>query len=293
MEYHNKWTKYLKEAAYLALNAIKPLIGTPQGRKKHSRGAGGDMTAEVDKVAEKVILEYLETHIPEPFRLISEEIGEYFWDSTTHQRKNPSDLTQNSCSNCIIIDPIDGSNNCMRGIPFSCISLAYASGPLFQDITIGVILNVATEDIYIAEKNHGAYLNDKQIHCSAQNQLNKSIISTDFDTANPINGLTFLHEEIIREVYRIRILGACALELCLVAQGALDLYLGHLDKTRIVDVAAGIIIVQEAGGFVIDHQGNSLDVQKYSLSQRYSLIAGASNVKSHVIKLIAEKEIKK
>jgi myo-inositol-1(or 4)-monophosphatase len=291
MEYHNKWTKLLKNAAFEALKAIKPLIGTLEGKKKHSRGAGGDVTAEIDKVAENVILEFLEKQTTEPFVLISEEIGEYYWDPKSQQRVTNSDLTRNSCST-IIIDPIDGSNNAMRGIPFSCISLALASGPLFSDIKIGVILNIATGDIYIAEKNHGAFLNDRQIHCSNQDQLSKSIISTDFDGANPNNGLTFLHEEIIREVYRIRILGACALELCLIAQGALDLYLGHLNKTRIVDVAAGIIIVQEAGGFVIDHQGNSLNTQKFSLSQRYSLIAGTSNVKSQVVELIAKKQQK-
>ena len=133
---------FLKQIAFDVYDAVHPLLGTKEAAKKSERGAGGDITMYLDTVAETAIIESLEMQNVD-LLLISEEIGEKYIGDEERAKKNKAKL---------IIDPLDGSNNAVRGVPYSSVSIAFAIGNRIDDISKGVVLNLNTKDIYWAEK---------------------------------------------------------------------------------------------------------------------------------------------
>ena len=126
---------------------------------------------EIDLIAEKIIIDELEKNNVN-ILLISEEVGELIIGK--------NDLVKRS-NEKLIIDPIDGSNNSIRNIPFFCVSIAYAIGSKINDIDKAVILDLKTKDIYWAEKGKGAFLNNEKINISKKYNPNQLIFELDFD----------------------------------------------------------------------------------------------------------------
>ena len=286
MDYTNKWTKRILLSIQNAFLEIKSIIGTKEANKKHTLGAGGDLTLEIDKRAENAIIKTLESY-NEPIIIISEEIGKYFWDPVSKKRNFK--FKSSICSDFFIIDPIDGSTNAKRGIPFSCISVAYANGSTLDDIQVGVVFNIGTEDLFLAEKGMGAQCNNNPIHCSQTKKLANSVGGTDIhirDFCEP----TIKQKNIVLKLARkVRIMGSSALSICLVAAGSLDFYIDFRGISRIVDFAAAYLIVKEAGGFFIDDKGKSISILTYnfSLTKRYNLFAGCSGLEEIVKKKLS------
>ncbi len=215
MQQFSLWTQHLMQIAEETYQVIAPLLGTQESRKKYQQGAGGDITTEIDKCAEDSILNEL-SKLGEPCIIISEESGE--------TRLFCEDLDSTDIP-YLIIDPVDGTTNAMRGIPFSCISLAYADGPNISDLKSGIIVNLFTHDLYVAEKDQGAWRNQDRIYCSLTTTLDEAVVGIDVNMKNAASDIHTLWEDVIQTGYKMRLLGSCALELCMVAQGSLDLYI--------------------------------------------------------------------
>lgn len=216
-------------------------------------GADGTATKLVDDLAEQEILRLLRER-EAGLDLLSEEAGYV-------------DLRGDRL---LVADPIDGTTNAVRGLPFYCVSLAIGRKTL-GDVEVGLVQNLCTGDRYEAVRGQGATLNGRPIRVSPERQ--DLVLSMGFvrgiDSPLPTRGT-------------MRSLGASALEMSLVASGALDGYQHHKPVLRIIDVAAATLLVREAGGVVLDQAGRDLDLP-LSLAPRFTLTAAASRTVASVM----------
>ncbi|MFW9988765.1 MAG: inositol monophosphatase family protein [Candidatus Odinarchaeota archaeon] len=258
MEYN---INLLKQLVITVYDKIKPLLGTKQAAKKSKRGAGGDVSMYIDLFAENTIIKFLEEKNAD-LLLISEEIGEkYIGDEEKARRKKK----------VLIVDPIDGSNNAIRDIPFCSVSIAYAIGDNVNDIKRAVILDLTTKDIYWAEKGKGAYLNDSRINVSDFEIPQECFFEINLPMKNLIKNLNMLNL-IIKKFYKIRIMGSSALSLCQIAKGSMDAFINMRKSNRLVDVAAGILILKEAGGRIFSLEGEEIK-SPLSINEKFPFIA--------------------
>ncbi len=190
-----------------------------------------DLVSYVDKTSEKLLVEKLTQILPEAGFIVEEntksEIKDYNW----------------------IVDPLDGTTNFIHGIPSYAISIAleYKS-----EIIIGVVYEISRDECFYAYKNGGAFLNESIIRVSERNKLSDSLIATGFPIYNfskldsYISTLTYL----MKNTHGIRRIGAAAVDLCYLACGRVDGFFEY--NLNAWDVAAGALIVREAGGTVSD-----------------------------------------
>ncbi|MFW9828754.1 MAG: inositol monophosphatase family protein [Candidatus Thorarchaeota archaeon] len=253
--------KFLKELAFKVYNAVNPLLGTEKASKKSERGAGGDISMEIDLIAENIIITCLEKANANVL-LISEELGErYIGD------EEQAKLSQN----VLIVDPLDGSNNAARGVPYCSVSIAYAIGNKMNDIVSSVVLNLNTKDLFWAEKGKGAFLNNNKIQVSNLDITEKCFFELNLPMKNLMKNLQKL-SLIIKKFYRIRIMGSSALTLCQIAKGSMEAFINLRNSNRLVDVAAGILILKEAGGRIFSLEGKEID-EELSISIKFPFIA--------------------
>jgi len=172
-----------------------------------------------------------------------------------------------------IFDPLDGSSNFSRGVPFYCTSAAVADGEGLAGVGWAAVRNLVTGDVYYAERGKGATKNGKRIMTSGVSELRKAIVAVDVSRAGvpTITRLAPLISDVRREVH----MGANALELCLVAEGATDAFVDIRGSMRIVDLAAAYLIAREAGGVVTSPDGAELAVP-LDLKARFSYLASAN-----------------
>lgn len=190
-----------------------------------------DLVSYVDKTSEKLLVEKLSLIFPEAGFIVEEntksEIKEYNW----------------------IVDPLDGTTNFIHGIPCYAISIALEHK---GEIIVGVVYEVAQNECFWAYKDGGAFLNGTKISVSSTKTLSDSLIATGFPIYNfsrldnYINTLTYL----MKNTHGIRRIGAAAADLCYLACGRVDAFFEY--NLNSWDVAAGALIVKEAGGTVCD-----------------------------------------
>jgi myo-inositol-1(or 4)-monophosphatase len=249
----------LQEASRRIYENVKDLAGTDNAAGDFGRGAGGDISRNIDIIAEKTVLDYLK-EINFDCIVLGEECGRV-------------ELSKQS-KGFIIMDAIDGSANAVRGVPFFCSSLAFAKEDRLSSITDGVITDLSNGDMYWASKDRGAFLNKSRIKVHDKEPIYKIIgINTSGATHELMNRLYPIFEQ----HNHIRHFGANALEMALFARGLLDIFIDLRDKIRVQDIAAGYVIVKEAGGILLDANLNLLDAD-LSYKTRISFIA-ASNQK--------------
>jgi len=213
-------------------------------------GADGTPTAYVDKIAEDAALKLLEKSSVR-VNLLSEEKGFVDFGGT----------------HVFVLDPVDGTRNAYRGIPFYAVSLAIGTSNV-SDIEYGIVQNIPTGDLFTAEKSQGAFLNATPIRvCEMPSPEMVSSISLGKNYTPRAGSLS--------KKGNIRSLGSASLEMCMVAISALDYYFVGRDIFRVVDIAAATLIVREAGGFVKTMDGNDLDMG-FNLDERTSVIAACS-----------------
>ena len=240
--------EYLKQLALDIYEKIHPLLGTTEGRVKISRGAGGDISMNIDLVAEKFLIQNLEDHDID-ILLISEEIGEkYIGDKNKAVLKNQ----------ILIVDPVDGSNNASRGIPYCSISIAYAEGNSIKDIVKAVVIDLNSKDLFWAEKGSGAFLNEDPINVSKLGALDNCFFQLNLPTKS-LSKYIDIFQPIIKSNYKVRILGSSALTLCQIAKGSMEAYINLRKGNRLVDVAAGLLILKEAGGEIYSLEGSKIE----------------------------------
>ncbi|MGV9173357.1 MAG: inositol monophosphatase family protein [Promethearchaeia archaeon] len=268
--------EFLKDLAIKVHDEVQDLIGTKKAATKLEQGAGGDISMIIDTYAEDLIKRILEENDINVL-LISEEVGEVYIGD---EHKAKEDQAK------IIVDPIDGSNNAVRGIPFCCVSIAYAEGNSLDDILKAVIIDLNMKDVYWSEKGKGSFLNDQQITVSEKGIEDSIIFEVDFES-HEIEQNLMNYKSIIKEIYRPRIMGSCALSLCLIARGSLDGLIDFRESSRLMDIAAAYLIIKEAGGNLYSRKGVDLDI-KLSIDAHIPLVA--SNAK---LEPFLKKELRK
>lgn len=154
-----------------------------------------------------------------------------------------------------IIDPLDGTSNFFHGFPHFNVSIALECN---SAVCVGVIYNPVTKDIYHCTKDGGAYKNKKQIQVSSNKDLSNSMLGTGFAymRGEPLDEALKLFKKFTYKSHGIRRPGAAALDLCYVAEGIYD---GFYEKTlNAWDVAAGSLLIKEAGGTLSNYKGEAL-----------------------------------
>lgn len=232
------YKKVLIEAAYEAGGIIREYF---QGTfKVENKGTVNNLVTEVDKLAEAKIIQIIKDNCPE-HSILSEEVGELAQESDYQW----------------IIDPIDGTVNFAHGIPICCVSIALKHK---DDLLLGAVYNPILDEFFFAEKGKGAFLNDEPITVSEKSEFKKACLVTGFPYKWP---KTFEHpirvfERIIMEGLPVRRLGSAAIDLCWVACGRFDGFWEY--NLNAWDVAAGYLIVTEAGGQVSNFNGEAYSV---------------------------------
>ncbi|MFB5648563.1 MAG: inositol monophosphatase family protein, partial [Candidatus Nitrosomaritimum aestuariumsis] len=172
----------------------------------------------------------------------------------------------------VIMDAIDGSANAVRVVPFFCSSLAFATENKLSSITDGVITNLHSGEMYWASKDKGSYFNQEQMKVHSKDPIYK-IVGINTSGATP-ELMKKLHP-IFQQHNHTRHFGANALEMAMFARGLMDIFIDLRKKIRIQDIAAGYLIVKEAGGILLDENFESLDAD-LSYETRVSFIAAAN-----------------
>jgi len=191
---------------------------------------------EADHASEKAIMDAIASVYPDHF-ILSEETGEIKTDSEYKW----------------IIDPIDGTINFASGIPICAVSIGLEKN---GKMIMGAVYNPFINELFFAEKGMGATLNDKKISVTQKKEVLHSCLVTGFPYSylDEPNGPLQVFERFIRKGVPVRRLGSAAIDLCWVAAGRFEGFYEH--KLSAWDVAAGFLIVQEAGGKVTDMTGN-------------------------------------
>ena len=218
-----------------------------------------DVTRKIDLFAEEA-LEHALASRNLCARIISEELG----DHVVPEGGEP-EFT-------LIFDPIDGSTNAILGIPLFCSSIAYSpklEHVTFDDLQASVVATIYGK-IYYAVKGEHAHVDGKQLPCEIKGKI-KRVFSIYTYGANSIPEAVLHFQKESKNVL-IRVLGSIALELCLVAEGALDAVLDVRDLINGYDIAGALLIVKEAGGIITDLQGKEFGTE-VGQTHKISLIA--------------------
>ena len=263
----------LKSIALTVYKRINPLLGTKEAAEKLQKGAGGDISMYIDVLAENIIIDLLNENNVN-LLLISEEIGEKNIGDQKLIEKNRYKL---------IVDPIDGSNNAVRGIPYSSVSIAYAKGDEIKDIEMGVVLNLNTGDLFWAIKRGGAYMNDNQIFVSERDLTQKCFFEIDISKRNFFQNIDSF-KKILSKSSKIRIMGSTALTLCQIAWGSIDAFLNFRESSRVVDAAAGYLILKESGGKIFTINGLNIEQKLLSIETRFPFVACNSKLEQFLKK---------
>jgi myo-inositol-1(or 4)-monophosphatase len=177
-----------------------------------------------------------------------------------------------------IVDPLDGTTNFLHGIPHFAISIALERE---GDLVAGLIFNPANQETFTAERGKGAYLNDRRrLRVAARTELSASVIGTGIPHSGRPEHDLFLEElrAVMAASAGVRRLGAASLDLAWTAAGRLD---GFWERNlRPWDLAAGIVILREAGGYVSDAEG------KDGILEKGNIVAGNEAIHRHLLKLL-------
>ncbi|MCJ7561831.1 MAG: hypothetical protein MUO84_02330 [Thermoplasmata archaeon] len=227
------------------------------------KGASGSDTSKIDKFAEDAVFEFLDREDVK-INVLSEEIG----------------FVDRGGDKVLILDPIDGTVNCVRGIPFFSISMAVATKSM-SDADHALVKNLYTGDTYYARRGGGAELNGHRITVSKYNRDDSVFLMFDGRDTAPVSA------KVKELATRVRTMGCASLEMCLVAQGAVQAHymncLRHERKIRIVDIAASTLILREAGGEVCDLKGKRLDMELTLDDRRNFLAYGDPSIKELIL----------
>jgi myo-inositol-1(or 4)-monophosphatase len=188
-----------------------------------------DFVTKTDKLVEKILIEEL-SKTKKNYSFLSEEIGS---------------IKNKDQENVWIIDPIDGTTNFLHGIPHFAICIALQSK---KEITSGLIFDPIKDEMFFAEKNKGAFLNNQRLRVSKKNSIEDCLFSSN-------------HEGVKFSDLNMRYSGCAALDLAYVASGRLDGFFHN--KINLWDVAAGKLMVEEAGGIVnniYNYNKNNIDI---------------------------------
>ena len=256
----------LIESCKNVYSEIKDLLGTSEGASKISLGAGGDISRKIDIVAETAVLNTIKSNNISPV-IIGEECGIVNLNKSFSSSSSSSSFNDND-NGFVIMDAVDGTTNAIRGIPFSCCSLAFANEFKLSSVTDAVVIDLFTGDIYSASKQKGSFFNNKKINVRNEKDFSSITSLEDLKSIDILIGtnVSGVPPHILGEISKvisfsshIRHFGANALELCYFARGFMDAYIDIRGKIRSTDMAAAYLIAKEAGGELYSTNGQELD----------------------------------
>jgi len=236
-------------------DAIKDKVGTEEAAMKVARDKKS--TKKIDVLAEDAVIDYLKRENMD-VTLLSEEIGEIQIGTTPKY--------------AVILDPVDGTTNAIKGLPFFSTSIAIAKGKKIEDLVIGYIRNYLTGEIFYVDES-GAFQNDKKCASSSCSVLRKSLIS--IYTYNNVDYRVL--RRILMKIGKMRLFGAISLELAYVACNKLDGLIDLRGDLKISDIAASIILVKKAGGVCSDMNGNEF-TGNLDINEKYTIIAAGNQI---------------
>lgn len=238
-----------------------PVIGTSEASKDIGENIYGQTTKGIDKIAEDACINFLQKN-EVSIKLISEESGSFsFGDAPRYT---------------LIVDPIDGSTNASRGVPFFCLSLALLDGTTFNDVVAGIIRAplLFKNNLFEVEKGREIKVDGKPIKPQPiEEKLSKAIVSMyvydiDLEKVKPIAS----------QAYKTRLFGSVALEICYTATGLLDALIDTRGTLKIMDIVAAKLFIEEAGGIITDMEGKPLTSNIFELSERYSIVCASNRL---------------
>lgn len=272
MKTQNDWQKIFFQCKNNVRAGIKPCIKTIRAPQPNlGKGAGGDAMKPVDLAAETAIIDTIK-HQDISFTLISEESGVKKFGA------NPE-----SCF--VTVDPIDGSTNFMHGLPFYCCSIAVSQLANLSDVFAGMVADLVHGTTYTAFAGKGAYVNGKKIETSKTSSLEEAVVGLDLNTYK-VKELIPKLTPLIAKTKHIRHFGANALELCYVANGLTDAFVDIRGKLRTTDVAAGFLILKEAGGIVTTPENETLNVELDPTKTMSFIASGNMAIHKKILSLV-------
>ena len=253
----NKELDVAISAAKVAGDIIKKNFGM---KYRVIRKSPREMVSEIDIQSQQAIMEVLKKHDPS-CEIISEE--KLFFEKK--QGKG------------WVIDPIDGTHNYIAGLPFSGVSIGLVEDDVFR---LGVIYFPMEDELYYTVKGQGAYCNGKQIFVSDNPDLSKAVVH--YDNQFHLSEKSFdYYRALTEKAFTTRIFGVATKDLCLIASGVID---GRIwNSTKIVDIAAGAVIVTEAGGQITEFYGNDCNVNSKQV------VASNGKIHSQLLEIFQEK----
>ena len=219
-------------------------------------GEGGDDTTAIDAAAEEVVVGRLEA-LGADLTLVSEELG----IRTFGAGGNPT----------VVVDPIDGSVNAKRGIPYFSLSLAVADGPRMDDVSFGFVHDFGAGEEWVAERGLGARLGDAPLDGPGPKQTIEILAlegTTTEAVADVVDGLRGVAQ-------RVRVMGSLALSLCHLAEGRVDAVC-CLKPARSIDIAAAQLLVRERGCAIDLFEDPPFGDARLDLGQRSRVVAAAT-----------------
>jgi myo-inositol-1(or 4)-monophosphatase len=248
------------QAAMKAGRSLARDFGEVQNLQVSLKGPG-DFVSQADRKAEEIIHADLSKSRPD-YTFLMEESGEVPGSDSQHR---------------FIVDPLDGTTNFLHGIPLFAVSIGLErQGQLIA----GVIYNPAMDELYTAERGGGAFLNDRRLRVGARRKLSDCVIGTGIPHLGGKNHGNYLIElrHVMAEAAGVRRIGAAALDLAYVAAGRLD---GFWEAgLKPWDMAAGILMIREAGGFVSDATGGT------DMLDTGSVVAGNETIQKALLQTI-------
>ena len=241
------WLQILIQCKNNVQKQITPLLKTLSHPQPNlGVGAGGDPIKQIDLVAENAIINTIkENQIS--FTLISEESG------IKKFGKNPDE-------HFVTTDPIDGTTNLTRGIPFYATSIAVSPKPALTTIHTALVADLLHDITYTGKKGEGACRNNQRIIPSHNTSMEEAVIGIDLNSYK-VQRIAPCLTSLIKKTKHIRHFGANALELCYVADGTTDAFIDIRGKLRTTDMAAAWLILNEAGAKITTPEGKPLDIR--------------------------------
>lgn len=252
------WLAVCRDAGAGVERALDALPTRLEREPEIGAGEGGDETTAVDAAAERAVVERLEA-LGLDFTLVSEELGERrFGDGASPLR--------------VVVDPIDGSVNAKRGIPFFALSIAVAEGATMGDVVFGYVRDLGSGEEWTARRGEGALLDGAPLAAPGPKEEMEILAFEGTHTA-PIAERS---PGMVPLAPRLRVLGSLALSLCHLAAGRLDGVVS-LKPARSVDVAAAQLLVRERGlALALPEAQSSFDDAPLDLAARSRIVAAAS-----------------
>jgi len=229
----------------------EPVIGT---------GVGGDETTAVDAAAEAAIvarLEHLHDEEQLDFHLVSEELGERSFGASPTLR--------------VVVDPIDGSLNAKRSIPFFSLSIAVAEGSTMKDVTLGFVHDFGSGEEWTATQGEGAWLNGERLG-SVRPKDEIEVLAVEATVAGAVADKAEAFAGFAR---RLRIMGSLALSLCNLAAGRVDAVCS-LKEARAVDIAAAQLLLREVGLPIVFADAGPFDAAPLDAAARSPVAAAGT-----------------